>query len=71
MKYFHETIDLQIKNSIGLKYQYIGGSIDASILCQMPCQEGNEKRQKYHHEERQARYSGHMPGLRHENVPNR
>ena len=37
----------------------------------MPCQKGNERRQKHHHEKRQASNLGRMPDLWHENVQNR
>ena len=43
----------------------------AGLLREVPCQEGNERRQKHHHEERQAGNSGRMPDLWHENVQNR
>ncbi len=38
-----------------------GGKLNASILHEMPFQEGNERRQGYHHEERPAGDSGCVP----------
>ena len=43
----------------------------AGLLREVPCQEGNKRCQKHHHEERQAGNSGRMPDLWHENVQNR
>ena len=43
----------------------------ASVLYEMPLQEGNERRQVYHHEEWEVGYSGCMPHLWHKDVQNR
>ena len=41
----------------------------AGLLCQVSRQEGNEERQGYHHEERQAGDSGRVPDLLYQDVP--
>ena len=40
------------------------GGRHASILCEMPCQKGNEGCQEHSHEEWQTRDTGGMPGVR-------
>jgi len=44
--------------------------MDASLLCEVPCQEGNERCQEHNYEEWQASNPGCMPDLWHENVQN-
>jgi len=48
-----------------------GGRANASILCEVPHQEGNERRQGYHHEEWQAGDSRRVPCMRDQDVQNR
>ena len=48
-----------------------GGESNASILCEMPCQKGNEGCQEHHHEERQTSNPGCMPHMRNQDVQNR
>ena len=45
--------------------------INAGLLYEVPCQEGNERCQKHHHEERQAGDPGRLSELWHESVQNR
>jgi hypothetical protein len=45
--------------------------IDASILYEMSCKEGNERCQGDNYEEWEASDSGDMPNLRHEDVQDR
>jgi hypothetical protein len=44
-------------------YKYKKEVFDASILYEMPDQEGNEERQGHNHEEWQAGNSGCLPGM--------
>ena len=66
------TLDTVVTNGLSFIINVKGGrSSGASILCEVPCQQGNERRQKHHHEEWQAGSSGRMPDLWHQNVQNR
>lgn len=56
---------------ITLDTQKQGGVPDASVLREMSRQEGSKEPQEHHHEERQTGDTGGMPGLRHQDVPNR
>jgi hypothetical protein len=40
----------------------------AGLLRKMPHQERDEKRQRYHYEERTTGYTGRMPGVQHQDV---
>jgi hypothetical protein len=42
---------------------------DASLLYEMPQEEGNEQNEGSYYEERQARNPGCLPYLRYQNVP--
>src|SRR5450759_497423 len=44
---------------------------DRGLLCEVSCQEDHEGRAGRYDEERQARHSGHLPGLRHQDVQDR
>jgi len=44
---------------------------NASILCEMPRQKGNERCKSHNYEEREAGNPGRMSRLRHEDVPYR
>ena len=44
---------------------------NASVLCEVPCQKGNERSEVHHYEEQEAGNTGDMPRMRHQDVPNR
>ena len=44
---------------------------NASLLCEMPSQEGNEERSEYNHEEWQAGNPGRLSRMRDQDVPHR
>ena len=48
-----------------------GGVPNASILYEVPCQKGNERRQGHNDEEWQAGDPGCVPHMRNQDVPNR
>jgi len=48
-----------------------GGKTNASLLREVPSQEGDERRQVYHHEEWEAGYSGCMSHMWDKDVQNR
>ena len=47
------------------------GGTDAGIPREVLCQEGSERRQKRHREERQSGNLGPLPDLRHKSIENR
>jgi len=44
---------------------------DASILYEVPCQEGDQKPQEHYTEEQEAGNAGHLPDLWHQSIQNR
>ena len=64
-----ESIDIGIGNDLFSNKK--GGSSNASILREVPCQEGDEGRQGHNHEEWQAGNPGCVPGMWYQDVQNR
>jgi hypothetical protein len=67
--YLSQRIDIALK----VVYYHIQkrGVRNASLLCEMPSQEGNEGRPDNKDEERQTSNEGRMPRLWHQDVPDR
>jgi hypothetical protein len=64
-----QAIDLPVVNV--LLFAQEGGVFNASILYEVPCQEGNEGCQGHNDEEWQASDPGCVLLMRHQDVPNR
>ena len=58
-----EAIDIPTMNSVSFIINLKQEVIDASILCQVPYQERNERPQEHNHEKRQAGYARDMSRL--------
>ena len=64
-----QAIDLPVVNV--LLFAQEGGVFNASILYEVPRQEGHKGCQGHNYEEWQASDSGCMPGMRDQDVPDR
>ena len=70
LSYFQgQAIDLPVVNV--LLFAQEGGVFNASVLYEVPRQEGNEGCQGHNYEERQASDPGCVPGVRDQGVPDR
>ena len=65
------VIFIDIIGENGLPFIKRGGKSDASLLCEVPFQKGNERRQGHNHEEWQAGDPGRMPYLWDQDVQDR
>ncbi len=67
MDLFHQGVDIKDSNILSfiLNHSPERRKINASLLYEVPCKEGNERPQEYNDEERKTSYAGNMPYMRH------
>ncbi len=66
-----KAIDIAERNDLSFLINGKKEVDDASVLCQVSCQERDEESQEHHHEEWQTGDSRCVPGMRDQDVPYR